>query len=104
MKKLFIDTSNNKQTVAKLKIGDKEFDETSDTVDRRPESILTLIDAVCNKAGIRAKQIEEVEVVEGPGSYTGLKVGVSVANALSFALGIKVNKRNIGEIVEPKYD
>lgn len=35
--------------------------------------------------------LEGIEVETGPGSFTGLRVGVSVANALGFALGIPVN-------------
>jgi tRNA threonylcarbamoyladenosine biosynthesis protein TsaB len=50
------------------------------------------------------QDVDEINVEEGPGSYTGLKVGVSVANALSFALGKKVNGKMIGEIVEPTYE
>lgn len=41
--------------------------------------------------------IDGIEVEEGPGSYTGLKVGASVAQALGFALNIPVN----GEINKP---
>ena len=39
----------------------------------------------------RWKDLDDVEVDTGPGSYTGLKVGASVAQALGFALNIPVN-------------
>lgn len=41
------------------------------------------------------EMLESVEVETGPGSFTGLRVGVSVANALGFALGIPVNGKKI---------
>ena len=41
------------------------------------------------------KMVEGIEVETGPGSFTGLKVGVSVANALGFSLGIPVNGKKI---------
>ncbi len=41
------------------------------------------------------KQLEGIEVETGPGSFTGLRVGVSVANALGFALGIPVNSKKM---------
>jgi tRNA threonylcarbamoyladenosine biosynthesis protein TsaB len=101
---LHIDTRDNKNVVAKLDIDGKIIEANSINEDRRPESIVNLIAAVCEKAGIRVQDVDEINVEEGPGSYTGLKVGVSVANALSFALGKKVNGKMIGEIVEPTYE
>lgn len=39
--------------------------------------------------------LEGIEVEKGPGSFTGLRVGVSVANALGLALGIAVNGKKM---------
>lgn len=41
------------------------------------------------------KDIKAIEVETGPGSFTGLRVGVSVANALGFALNIPVNNKKM---------
>ena len=41
------------------------------------------------------KDLKGIEVETGSGSFTGLRVGVSVANALGFALGIPVNGKKI---------
>jgi tRNA threonylcarbamoyladenosine biosynthesis protein TsaB len=49
-------------------------------------------------------QIKEIEVNLGPGSFTGLRVGVSVANALAWTLKVPVNGKKIGELVKPKYE
>jgi tRNA threonylcarbamoyladenosine biosynthesis protein TsaB len=100
---LTIDTRDNQRVYAKLEKGGEEFTVTSNSENRRPESILKLIDIVCKKAEITIYDIDDIFVEEGPGSYTGLKVGASVANALSFALLKKVNGKEVGEIVEPKY-
>ena len=52
---------------------------------------------------LNARDIDEIDVRQGPGSYTGLKVGASVANALSFALCKKIKGNKFGMIFEPKY-
>lgn len=39
--------------------------------------------------------LDEIMVDKGPGSFTGLRVGVSVANALGFALNIPVNGKKL---------
>ena len=46
------------------------------------------------------KNIEGIEVETGPGSFTGLRVGVAVANALGFSLGIPVNGKKIETIIK----
>jgi len=50
-------------------------------------SKLTLfIDEAMKKAGITYKQLDAIAVSKGPGSYTGLRIGVSTAKGLCFAL------------------
>jgi tRNA threonylcarbamoyladenosine biosynthesis protein TsaB len=52
-------------------------------------SMLTVfIDEVLKEKGIRAQDLEAVAVGKGPGSYTGLRIGVSVAKGISYAASI----------------
>lgn len=44
---------------------------------------------------INWKMLKGIEVETGPGSFTGLRVGVAVANALGLALGIPVNGKKM---------
>lgn len=46
--------------------------------------------------------LEGIEVEEGPGSFTGLRVGASVAQALGLALNIPVNGE-VGKNLDLKY-
>lgn len=46
--------------------------------------------------------LEGIEVEEGPGSFTGLRVGASVALALGFALNIPVNGQ-VGKAPDLRY-
>ena len=50
---------------------------------------LTLfIDKVMKSAGVRYSDLNAVAVSKGPGSYTGLRIGVSTAKGLCYALDI----------------
>ena len=50
-------------------------------------SVLTLfMDEVMKSAGIAFPDIDAVAVSEGPGSYTGLRIGVAAAKGLCYAL------------------
>ena len=49
------------------------------------EVLHPFIDDILNKASISKKQIDAIAVSKGPGSYTGLRIGVSAAKGLCFA-------------------
>jgi len=46
------------------------------------------IESVCSEAGIELSQLSGVVVVNGPGSYTGLRVGLSTAKGICFAMNL----------------
>ncbi len=50
------------------------------------EKLHLFIQDVLSEANISKKDIEAIAVSKGPGSYTGLRIGVSAAKGLSFAL------------------
>lgn len=52
------------------------------------EQLTLLIDQVLKNAGLTPKDLHAVAVTSGPGSYTGLRIGVSTAKGLCFALQI----------------
>ncbi len=52
------------------------------------ESLHVFIDDVLKSANIGRKQLDAIAVSKGPGSYTGLRIGVSAAKGLSYALDI----------------
>ena len=65
--------------------------------------LLPMIVKILKKNELNLKDLTAVEVNPGPGSFTGTRVGVSVANALGFALDIPVNGKK-GKIVMPIYE
>jgi tRNA threonylcarbamoyladenosine biosynthesis protein TsaB len=52
--------------------------------------LTVFIDEMLKGNGIRACDLEAVAVGKGPGSYTGLRIGVSVAKGIAYAASIPV--------------
>jgi len=52
------------------------------------EKLHVFIEQVLNELHLTFKDLSAIAVSQGPGSYTGLRIGVSAAKGLSFALGI----------------
>lgn len=52
--------------------------------------ILPTIDRLCRARGWRAGELRGVYVSAGPGSFTGLRIGITLAKTLSFATGARV--------------
>lgn len=52
------------------------------------EKLHVFVEAVLEEAKIDKKNLDAVAVSKGPGSYTGLRIGVSAAKGLCFALDI----------------
>ncbi len=100
--KLYIDTSSREKIV--VGINGQLFE--TDARSEKSQKLLPFINQVLDKKGIKVENLTEVEVNTGPGSFTGLRVGVSVANTLGWALGIPVNGRRLdkGESVDIEYE
>ena len=52
------------------------------------ENLHVFIEEVLKEANLTLAQINAVAVSKGPGSYTGLRIGVSAAKGLCYALNI----------------
>ncbi|WP_289023558.1 tRNA (adenosine(37)-N6)-threonylcarbamoyltransferase complex dimerization subunit type 1 TsaB [uncultured Salegentibacter sp.] len=52
------------------------------------EKLHVFIDEILNENNLGVQNLDAVAVSKGPGSYTGLRIGVSAAKGLCFSLGI----------------
>jgi len=70
--------SDNGRVVELMESGEKNSHSVTLTV---------FIDAVMKKAGIAFSELDAVAVSKGPGSYTGLRIGVSAAKGICYGAG-----------------
>lgn len=92
---LHINTNNKTQIVISLKDKEKTLDTLSDENKFGSQVLLPLIEKLLKKNNKNLSDLTAIEVENSQGSYTGLRVGVSVANALGYSLKIPVNGKDI---------
>ena len=87
---LAIETSSRRGAVA-LGVGDSLL-ETLDLGEQRRHAVALMpgIDRLCRQHGVAPGNIAEIYVSVGPGSFTGLRVGVTTAKVLSRVTGAKL--------------
>ena len=87
---LNIDTSTNVCSVAVSQDGSCIF-EKQDTLDsKHREKLGTFVDEALAFTDSHALSLDAVAVSGGPGSYTGLRVGVSMAKGICYGRGVKL--------------
>ena len=53
-------------------------------------SIMSVIDEAFKTAGIKPRELDKIFIANGPGSFTGIRVGLTVAKTMAWALNIPV--------------
>lgn len=86
---LTIDTSSTNCSVALLR-GDVLFERVSEAERQSAQRVLPMISELLLDAEIALRDIDLIGVVAGPGSFTGVRIGVAVAQGLSFSSVIPV--------------
>lgn len=101
---IYIDTSNNKKILIRLENNGAVKEVFSASKILKSEAALPLIEKLLKENNLEINQIDEIKTVIESGSFTGLRVGASIANALGFLLNIPVNGKKIGEFAQPVYN
>lgn len=96
-----IDTSGIREAAVTLTIGGQAFVKQVTHDHLRAQVLLPLLDDMLREHDRSVSDITAITVMTGPGSFTGLRVGIAVANALGTLLGIPVNGKRA--IVTPEY-
>lgn len=52
--------------------------------------IIPIIDRLCREQNWAPRDVEEIYVSAGPGSFTGLRIGITLAKTMALAAGVKI--------------
>lgn len=85
---LLIETSTSVLSVALAQDGTVAHERVCTQPRMQASLTAPLVKEVLDQAGLSVKDCDAVCVSSGPGSYTGLRVGVSTAKGLAFGAGI----------------
>ncbi|MDR2516785.1 MAG: tRNA (adenosine(37)-N6)-threonylcarbamoyltransferase complex dimerization subunit type 1 TsaB [Spirochaetaceae bacterium] len=84
---LAIDTASALLSVA-LEAPSGRYVFEGDGAGSHAERLMVIIEWLLENAGLRREELELVSCMEGPGSFTGLRIGFAAAKGLALALGI----------------
>lgn len=68
------------------------------------EKLHVFIEEILKETAVGIKDLQAVAVSKGPGSYTGLRIGVSTAKGLCYALGIPLISVDTLQVLAKKVD
>ncbi|MFQ5328530.1 MAG: tRNA (adenosine(37)-N6)-threonylcarbamoyltransferase complex dimerization subunit type 1 TsaB [Thermodesulfobacteriota bacterium] len=85
-----VDASTPSGSVALFDGGELAAELTFHRGGRHSETLLTAIDTICTMSGVVIGEVDAYAVTRGPGSFTGLRVGISTVKGLAWPSGSDV--------------
>lgn len=87
---LVLKTDSSVTYVGLYKDGKMQAEKSWESGRELSNQLLEVIKSICDKVAIRIQDLDGIIVYEGPGSYTGLRIGISVANSIGYSLSVPV--------------
>jgi tRNA threonylcarbamoyladenosine biosynthesis protein TsaB len=86
VKLLGLDTATSTAGIAIVE-GDRVLAEARHDTAGRGADLLVAIDRLCRDAGVAPTELDAIAIGAGPGSFTGLRIGMATAKGIAFAAG-----------------
>ena len=104
MKSLLISTSTKELLVA-ITIDDEiKYIYSKETNGDMSTIIMPVIDEAFNKTNINIRDIDTIYVTNGPGSFTGIRIGLTIAKVMAWSLDIKIVPISSLELMASGFD
>ena len=90
MKYLFIDTSANNLIIGIIENNKIIYCFNNSNIGQTSSKVMSVIDEAFVKTNLKIDNIDKIFVVNGPGSFTGIRVGVTIAKIIGYCLNIPI--------------
>lgn len=90
MKTLYIDTHSNQIEIILFSDDEYFLEVASDQSNQHSSVIMPTIEKLLKQHKVSLDQIDDIIVINGPGSFTGVRLGVTIAKTLAYTLSIPI--------------
>lgn len=90
MKTLFIDSSRKSLSIALFSHGELLFVSNVNSYSKHSNYLMNEINNILSKCNLKISDIDNFLVLNGPGSFTGVRVGLTISKTLAWALNKKL--------------
>lgn len=99
MNVLCIDSSGPVCGVAVLREGKVRFEAATDTGKTHSQQLMPLVELALEISGLVPRELDLIAAVAGPGSFTGVRIGIAAAKGLAAPFGIPCVPLNALEVL-----
>lgn len=99
MYSLFIDTHDKNINLVLYKNGVVLKHISKESLKSHSLHVITLIKEIISSSNIDKNDIKEIIVVNGPGSFTGIRIGITIAKTWAFCKEIKIKQISSLEVL-----
>ena len=105
---LGIDSSTDHLGLGLAFDGDRHLESHVDSVQEHATNIIDAIDRLLTRAEVAKERLGGIAVADGPGSFTGLRIGMAAAKGMALALKIPIVGISTFEVIArrliPRYE